>query len=188
MNDTIWKTLIYQGNTFDNLEVSDNGQIRNSITKKIYKLHLNKTGYLQVCVSLGSRNKKKIFRIHKAVAETFIANPDNKPIVNHIDGNKQNNKRENLEWTTYSENTLHAFSIGLLCNARGVDSTSSKLSKEDVIYIRTHYIPYDSIYGTRALGRQFNVDHETIRDVINNNTYINVKIMADELSEHSEPT
>lgn len=173
MSEIVWKTLIYQGNIFDRFEVSNNGQIRNAITKRIYKLHLNKTGYFQVCVSLGSRKKKKIFRIHKAVAETFIPNPDNKETVNHIDGNKQNNIMENLEWSTYSENSQHAFDTGLSHPTRGVDSTSSKLTHEDVEYIRTHYIPNDCKYGTRALGRKFNVHHETIRDVICNNSYKN---------------
>ena len=127
-----------------------------------------------MCVSLGSRNKKKVFKIHKAVAETFIPNPENKKTVNHINGNKQNNSLENLEWSTYSENVQHAFDTGLAKPTRGTDSPLSKLTREDVIYIRTHYIPNSLIYGTRALGREFNVDHETIRDIVNNNTYINV--------------
>jgi len=174
LSEIIWKTLIYQGKSFEQFEVSNNGQIRKTETKHVYKLHLNKTGYWQVCVSLGSRNNKKIFRLHKAVAETFIPNPDNKKTVNHIDGNKQNNLVENLEWATYSENTKHAFNTGLATPVRGTDSPFSKLTKEDIIYIRENYIPNDHKYGTRALGRKFNVDHETIRDVINHNTYVNV--------------
>lgn len=174
MSKVIWKTLVYQGKEYDNFEVSTDGQIRNANTQKSYKLHLNKTGYLQVCVSLGSRKNKKIFRVHKAVAETFIPNPENKVTVNHIDGNKQNNVVDNLEWATYSENTQHAARIGLINHAQGTDSTSSKLSSDDVVYIREHYISGDSTYGTRALGRRFNVNHETIRDVIHNNTYKNI--------------
>ena len=123
---------------------------------------------------MGSRKNKKIFRVHKAVAETFIPNPNKKVTVNHIDGNKQNNVINNLEWATYSENTQHATRMGLINHAQGTDSASSKLSSDDVAYIREHYIPGDSIYGTRALGRQFNVNHETIRDVIRNNTYKNI--------------
>ena len=183
MNEVIWKTLIYQGEKFERFEVSNNGKIRNSITKKEYKLHLNKNGYWQVCVSLGSRKIKKVIRIHKAVAETFILNPENKELVNHIDGNKQNNIVANLEWATYSENTQHAFNTGLMCQPRGVDSPCSKLTYDDIIYIRTHYIPNDYTYGTRALGRRFNVDHETIRDILNNNTYTNIANTADELGE-----
>ena len=174
MSETIWKTLQYNGETYNKLEVSYDGQLRNVITGTIYKQHINKEGYNQVCVSLGSRNKKKVFKIHKAVAETFISNPESKETVNHIDGNKQNNSIENLEWSTYSENMQHAFDTGLVKPTRGTDSPLSKLTQEDVIYIRTHYIPNSRIYGTRALGRKFNVNHETIRDIINNNTYVNV--------------
>ena len=51
--------------------------------------------------------------VHRIVAKTFISNPDNKPMVNHIDGNKLNNNVCNLEWVTCSENHLHAFKTGL---------------------------------------------------------------------------
>ena len=55
----------------------------------------------------------KNHRVHRLVAEAFIPNPNNLPCVNHIDGNKQNNSVKNLEWVTYSENTIHSFKTGL---------------------------------------------------------------------------
>jgi hypothetical protein len=170
----MWKTLIYQNNTFDRFEVSSNGQIRNAITQRIYKLHLNKTGYFQVCVSLGSRNKKKIFRVHKAVAETFIPNPEHKSDVNHKDGNKQNNAVSNLEWTTHAENIDHAEKMGLSVHISGTDNIFAKLSKEDVEFIRNSYIPRDKTYGARALGRKFNMSHSHILEVLNYESYINI--------------
>jgi hypothetical protein len=68
--------------------------------------------------------------IHRLLAETFIPNPDNKPCVNHIDGNKLNNTVDNLEWCTYSENHLHAYKNNLMKapwkNKKGKDFPLSK--------------------------------------------------------------
>lgn len=74
--------------------------------------YINKVnGY--VYVQLWKNAEYKNIRLHKLVAETFIPNPENKPQVNHIDGNKQNNKVDNLEWCTARENIIHAYKIGL---------------------------------------------------------------------------
>ena len=105
----IWRNLIYQNKDYGYLlEVSIFGNIRNKHTKYIYKLHPNTNGYLTVNISLGSRNNKKTFLVHKAVAETFIPNLENKPQVNHKDFNKTNNNADNLEWVTNQENCIHA--------------------------------------------------------------------------------
>lgn len=69
-------------------------------------------GYLEV--RLTNENKEsKAHRVHRLVAEAFIENVDNKPIVNHIDGDKHNNNVDNLEWATYSENNQHAYDNNL---------------------------------------------------------------------------
>lgn len=86
---------------------------------EIYSLRKGRTlipkvshdGYLRI--QLWSANQCEYVSIHRLIAETFIPNPHGKPFVNHIDGNKQNNRVENLEWCTQQENIAHAWKNGL---------------------------------------------------------------------------
>ena len=165
----IWKRLVYQGNDYgDYYEVSNLGEIRNAKTKRIRKQNISQTGYYVFSGTLGDRSKKKTFRVHKAVAETFIPNPNNLPVTNHKDGNKLNNCVDNLEWCTYAENTQHAYKYNLAAAKQGEDNPNAKLNNESVQYIREHYIPYDTNFGTRGLARKFNVHHKTIENILNN--------------------
>lgn len=170
--EEIWKTMIYQGKEYSDFEVSNIGRMRNVLTGTIYKQSVNSTGYYSVRVTLGSRDKKKSFRIHKAVAETFVPNPENKPDVNHKDGNRLNNNAYNLEWSTEKENTRHAWDTGLALPRKGSKSPSSKLTDEQVKYIREHYIAGDKEFGRHALAKKFNVHYKTIADIANYKRYI----------------
>lgn len=69
---------------------------------------MSSTGYRVVTLSKKARSS-----IHRLVASAFVPNPDNKPCVNHINGDKTDNRPENLEWCSYSENEKHAYNIGL---------------------------------------------------------------------------
>ena len=71
----------------------------------------NKSGYYRVTLSKEGKTKR-VF-IHKLVAEHYVPNEYNLPIVNHLDGNKLNNHALNLEWTTHKDNLSHALSTGL---------------------------------------------------------------------------
>ena len=77
--------------------------------------YINKrNGY--VYVHLCNDGEERTIRLHRLVAETFIPNPNKLPQINHIDGNKENNRIDNLEWCTASENEKHAYKIGLANN------------------------------------------------------------------------
>lgn len=79
----------------------------------------NRVGYPEVV--LFKEGEKKYQLIHRLVALTFVPNEENKPEVNHIDGNKINNNAENLEWCTSSENQQHAYRTGLQVGKKGPD-------------------------------------------------------------------
>ncbi len=109
-------------------EVSDNGNVRSldrvvpngnysvrKIQGRMMKLTQscgrNNDGYL--VVNLRRDHTAKVIPVHRLVAEAFIPNPDNLPTVNHKDGDKTNNRVDNLEWASYSENNTHALDTGL---------------------------------------------------------------------------
>lgn len=77
--------------------------VKNDIIMKMW-LHYKGHKFLYLC-----KNGRKKFFVHRLVACAFIPNPDNKPLVNHIDCNKANNNVNNLEWNTDAENTQHYF-------------------------------------------------------------------------------
>lgn len=164
--DEIWKYIEgYEGQ----YQVSNKGRVR-SVTRKdnlnrirkgkILKLFSdNNKGYL--AVDLFGKKKK----VHRLIAQTFIPNPLNKPQVNHIDGNKVNNEVGNLEWATKEENIQHSFNEGLV-SRKGEKNSQSKLTAEDVRYIRANYKFRDEKFGSRALAQKFAVHKTTINRII----------------------
>lgn len=103
----IWKDIKgYEGY----YQISSHGRVRNTKTNKILTGDVNNIGYKRII--LYSPIKQRYF-IHRLVAEHFCDGYQENLVVNHIDGNKQNNKAENLEWVTHSQNDLHAFKTKL---------------------------------------------------------------------------
>lgn len=92
----------------DRYSVSDTGLVRNDVTGRIRKPYLDSRGmYVLVHIDVDGVTYNRL--VHRLVAGAFIPNPENKPTVNHKDGNKQNNNVDNLEWATLSENQRHAW-------------------------------------------------------------------------------
>ena len=96
---------------YPNYEVSNLGYVRNVKTGKVRKLQMNKFGYQYVGLCLNGKGENHY--IHRLVATAFIPNFENKRTVNHINGDKTDNRVENLEWVTDSENVKHAYKNGL---------------------------------------------------------------------------
>ena len=115
MDNEIWVDILgYEGL----YQISNTGKVKslNYKSKKNYHrelvLDINRYGYAQV--HLSKNGHKKVYTVHRLVAKTFIPNPDNFPVINHIDGNKLNNIVSNLEWCTSSYNTKHAIKNNLI--------------------------------------------------------------------------
>lgn len=137
MTTELWMPVVeYEGL----YEISNFGRIRSLIKRgnsilKIKKTSLDiKTGY--ITVQLRKNNIPVTKRIHRLVAEAHLPNLENKPCVNHKDGNKTNCNLDNLEWTTYSENTLHSFKNGLQKKIFGDSNYITKISDLQVLEIR----------------------------------------------------
>lgn len=102
--------------------------------KKQLSIKITRGGYpsVHLCSPSGDRWPT----IHRLVAENYIPNPENKPTVNHIDGNKLNNNVSNLEWATVSENVQHSFDTGLKKQHKGSKNPASKLNEVQVAEIK----------------------------------------------------
>jgi hypothetical protein len=109
--EEIWKRINITNGKY---EISNNGDVRNSKKKNILKQNLNSCGYKYVGIRINGNKNKTMFFIHRLLALYFIENPNNLPCVNHIDGNKQNNNINNLEFCSQSYNINHAVKIGLI--------------------------------------------------------------------------
>ena len=99
----------------------------------VVKNYVSNKGYYRVRLRKNNRNKR--FSIHRLLAQVFIPNHECKPQVNHINGIKTDNRLENLEWCTASENMKHA--VRVLGHIRGSKNCKAKLTESDVITIRS---------------------------------------------------
>ena len=141
--------------------ITEDGKCYNSITGKFLKGQVNCLhGYFSYNITLPNGKMKRL-PAHRLVAIAYIPNPDNKPEVNHIDGNKLNNNVKNLEWCTFKENSIHAVEHNLIKS--GEESHRSKLRNEDVLFIRNLYNNQKEKYSTTKLSEQFGVKREAIR-------------------------
>jgi hypothetical protein len=101
------------------------------VKEKIVKSFANRNGYFSVLLYSNCFGKR--YSLHRLVAQAFIPNPENKPQVNHKDGNKSNNKVDNLEWVTQSENNLHSYNV-LNRNRAKKKGADSHISKPVSVY------------------------------------------------------
>lgn len=137
-----------------NYSVSSQGRIRNDITNCVLNpgSWSKNSPYLRLL--LPTENGQKMLCVHRLVATAFLGEPPNGYVVNHKDGNKQNNCVENLEWTTRSENDKHAYRMGLRHSTSAQIQKAIDATKRKVINLSTG-VQYESIIAcARAIGGQ----------------------------------
>lgn len=139
------------------LRLSKNGT-NAPVREKLLKLKTNKAGYK--CVHLRCMDYQCWPNVHRLVAEAFIPNPDNKPTVNHIGANKENNCVYNLEWSTHSEQMRHAVENDLL-EVRGGPKYSKKFKQEILDYYNNNNVSLCS------LSKIFGVSERTAGRIVN---------------------
>ena len=158
-----WKVI--EG--FSKYLISNTGRVKNIVELRDLKFY-NSKGYSKIELVNDSNQDKKVF-VHRLVAINFIPNPSNKPQVNHIDGNKKNNRVENLEWCTQSENMKHAFKTGLSVSLKGEDAFNSKMTDDKVLLLREMYDSGEFLL--RELAEEFNIGIASVWNIVNRNTW-----------------
>jgi hypothetical protein len=140
---------------------------------RVLKPTKDNKGYLRVGLTINGKLCTK--KVHRLIAQTFISNTLNKPFVNHINGIKNDNRVENLEWVTAKENTKHAIENGLfyfntseqsinINTKKGSLNGMSILNEQEVIEIRKKFKPRK--YTRKMLSLEYNVTENCIKDII----------------------
>ncbi len=140
--------------------ITTDGRIFSHKTEKWLKCDIRK-GYLYTV--LYKDKKRYCATVHRLVALNFIKKVIGKRHVNHLNGNKLDNRVENLEWCTSGENQRHAINSGLKKPLCGSNNGASKLSEEDIIAIRNNITK-----NQRELAKEFNISYQQISRIIRN--------------------
>jgi hypothetical protein len=127
---------------FENYLITKDGMLFSKKNNKYMCKNIKNTGYLQVNLYKNGKFKTKL--IHRLVAETYINNPNNFKQVNHINGIKDDNRVENLEWVTAKQNTIHAWKIGLCKNSKLQRDKATKTHSKVVLDMQ-YGIFYNSV-------------------------------------------
>lgn len=147
--------------------VSGDGEIYSLRSGRTLKNQPDQLGYLRVVLSKDSKAYTK--KVHRLVAESFLEPEEDKNEVNHIDGDKTNNRVSNLEWSTRSDNMKHAHKSGLANMQHfgvGEDNQNAKLKNNEVREIKARYKKGCKQNGSSALAREFGVAQSTMHDLV----------------------
>ena len=148
----MWKTI----KAYPMYEVNEHGVVRNKETRYVTTQRMNKHGYLYVQLNDGEKNHTCLF--HRLVAESFIPNPGNLPIVNHIDECCVHNAADNLEWVSYQENANHGTRNERIVRERKIPVIAFNENGDTIMRFASRY----------DASRALNVSEHSIRAAIKN--------------------
>ena len=165
----VWKQI----DGYENYQISNFGRIkrlpsRYRKTEMIIRQMVNRYGYHRI--TLWKNGQYKRFSVHRLVMEYFSTNPLNKQEINHKDSNPANNRLDNLEWCTHSENVKYAFQYGNKVMTKGESCSWSKIKEDDVHYIRKNY----PLLNMRELAEKFNLNKTTVWEIIHRKIWCHI--------------
>ena len=181
MEKEIWKPISGYEESY---EVSDLGRVKSLMRITVNKSNPNRLYHIEerilqlvnrsgptsyFCVCLQKNGLTKQFNVHRIVAEAFLPDWDPNLQVNHLNGNKQDNRISNLEMCTQSGNMKHAYDNKLTTNY-GESHYRSVLTKEQVVQIRLLYHFWD--LTQQQIAKSFSINQKTVWEIVNNKTYI----------------
>jgi hypothetical protein len=165
LDGEVWKSIP----GFDShYEASNYGRIRSIKSKRVLRPYANRSGYEQYYLKRGLSEKKTMMR-HRLVALAWVGPIPEGYEVNHIDGDKENNRPENLEYLTHAENMRHASRKKLFKPARGEASTVAKLNWDQVRKIRELYASGE--FSTHKLAELYCVSQPNILQIVKRITW-----------------
>ena len=165
-----WKDIVGYESIY---KISDQGRVM-SVGRIDKRGHKRKTKFLKPAIN-GRGYKYVMFQdgkvnvVHRLIGEAFVENPKNKPYINHINGNKVDNRAGNLEWVTHQENIIHAIKNGFRNTPKGEDNHNALLTNKEAFLIRKEYNRGKTTY--KKLAKKYDVSISTISRLINNETY-----------------
>lgn len=124
-------------------------------------------------VMLFKNGKRKSYLIHRLVAQAFIPNPENLPLINHKDCDPTNNHISNLEWCTAKQNSIHAYQNGrwIPPNQKGSANSNCIFTDDDIKQIRKLH---ESIGSCAEIARQYKVNPKTINQIVNRKRWAHI--------------
>lgn len=160
----VWKDVSGYNGVY---QVSNLGRVRsaNKHKSKILKGSFNNKGYCQILLCAAAGYKRVL--LHVLIARTFIPNPHNLPVVNHINSNPKDNQVWNLEWCSQSHNQIHSIKSGRANNRTGSGSRFAKITELDVLHIvsMAHLKP-------RSISNLTGFSYSTVFKILSGQTWV----------------